>query len=78
MVHERSLAKPTKAPPARVAKKPQENNNVSYDSPEKRQAAKKAGRTLEYDYGSVYCAQGCAGGFTSVLGGTATNPGMKR
>jgi len=78
VVHERSLAKPTKAPPARVAKKPQENNNVSYDSPEKRQAAKKAGRTLEYDYGSVYCAQGCAGGFTSVLGGTATNPGMKR
>ena len=78
VVRERSLAKPAKAPPARVAKKPQQNNNVNYDSPEKQQAAKKAGRTLEYDYGSVYCAQGCAGGFTSVLSGTATNPGMKR
>ena len=52
VVHEPSLAKPTKAPPARVAKTPQYNNDVTYDSPEKRQAAKKAGRTLEYDYGS--------------------------
>ena len=78
MVHPRSLGKAAKTPPARVAKKPQQNNNVSYDSPEKQQAAKKAGRTLEYDYGSVYCHQGCAGGFTSVLSGTATNPGMKR
>ncbi|MFZ0398381.1 MAG: caspase family protein [Methyloceanibacter sp.] len=78
VVHPRSLGKAAKTPPARVAKKPQQNNNVSYDSPEKQQAAKKAGRTLEYDYGSVYCHQGCAGGFTSVLSGTATNPGMKR
>ncbi len=78
VVRERSLAKPAKAPPARVAKKPQQNNSVNYDLPEKQQAAKKAGRTLEYDYGSVYCAQGCAGGFTSVLSGTATSPGMKR
>jgi hypothetical protein len=78
VVHSRSIAKPAKTPPARVAKKPQQNNNVNYDSPEKQQGAKKAGRTLEYDPGSVYCGQGCAGGFTSVLSGTATNPGMKR
>jgi len=53
------------------------NNNVDYDSP-KQQANKKEGRTLDYDYGSVYCHQGCAGGFTGVLSGTARNPGMKR
>ncbi len=71
-------AKTTKSPRGKVAKNPGPNNNVNYDLPEKQQAAKKAGRTLEYDYGSVYCAQGCAGGFTGVLSGTATNPGMKR
>lgn len=54
------------------------NNNVDYDSPKKQQAHKKEGRTLDYDYGSVYCHQGCAGGFTGVLRGTARNPGMKR
>jgi Caspase domain len=74
----RAPAKVVKTPPAKVAKKPRQDNNVSYDTPEKQQAAKKAGRTLEFDYGSVYCHQGCAGGFTDVLSGTATNPGMKR
>lgn len=46
-----------------------QNSGADYDTPEKQRAAKKAGPTLEYDYGSVYCHQGCAGGFTGVLGG---------
>jgi hypothetical protein len=54
------------------------SNAADYDSPEKQRAHKNAGRTLEYDYGSVYCHQGCAGGFTGVLSGTARNSGMKR
>lgn len=61
---------------AKKASKP--SSAADYDTPEKQRAAKKAGRTLEYDYGSVYCHQGCAGGFTGVLGGTARNSGMKR
>jgi outer membrane protein assembly factor BamD (BamD/ComL family) len=54
------------------------SSGADYDSPAKRAEAKKAGRTLEFDYGSVYCHQGCAGGFTDVLGTTARNPGAKR
>jgi hypothetical protein len=54
------------------------SSGADYDSPAKQAAAKKAGRTLEFDYGSVYCHQGCAGGFTDVLRGSARNPGMKR
>jgi outer membrane protein assembly factor BamD (BamD/ComL family) len=54
------------------------SSGADYDSPAKQAEAKKAGRTLEFDYGSVYCHQGCAGGFTDVLSGTARNPGMKR
>jgi hypothetical protein len=56
----------------------QPRSGADYDSPAKQEAAKRAGHTLEYDYGSVYCHQGCAGGFTDVLGTTARNPGMKR
>jgi hypothetical protein len=83
------VARTPKAPSAGAAKRatkvskdakkvPKASSAADYDTPEKQRATKKAGRTLEYDYGSVYCHQGCAGGFTSVLGGTARNSGMKR
>jgi hypothetical protein len=55
-----------------------EKRSAHPNKPKKQQANKKEGRTLDYDYGSVYCHQGCAGGFTGVLSGTARNPGMKR
>ena len=79
VVHARSLGKSPRRLLLRGSRRSRSKTTMStIDSPEKQQAAKKAGRTLEYDYGSVYCAQGRAGGFTSVLSGTATNPGMKR
>jgi hypothetical protein len=67
----------TTQPKAKVTKvTPKERSVKKTDQVER--SAKKAGQVDDFDTGSVYCHQGCAGGFTSVLKGTAKNPGMKR
>ena len=70
------VAKPPKVPP-KVAKTPQAPARVvktPRSNPPKESSANKPSSMDT----SVYCHQGCAGGFESVLKGTATNPGMKR
>ena len=70
------VAKTPKAP-SKVAKTPQAPARVAKSprsSPPKEPSANKPSSMDT----SVYCHQGCAGGFENVLKGTATNPGMKR
>jgi uncharacterized caspase-like protein len=68
VVRERAPAKAAKKRPA-----PAEKATASRRAaPKERSTGKK---TLD---NSVYCHQGCAGGFESVLESTARNPGMKR
>lgn len=64
---------------AQATAKPQGKSTTNRQAPKSAgKPATRPGQIDDYDYGSVYCHQGCAGGFTGVLKGTATNPGMKR
>jgi len=79
VVCEPAPAKAAKKSPAsrKAASTPRQRTKVR--SAEKPASPKKRPGFIEdFDSGSVYCHQGCAGGFTNVMKGTATNPGMKR
>jgi outer membrane protein assembly factor BamD (BamD/ComL family) len=63
-----------KTPPPTKATKPARVVTTPRLSPPKERSVNKPASIDT----SVYCHQGCAGGFENVLKSTATNPGMKR
>jgi uncharacterized caspase-like protein len=80
VIRERAPAKAAKSSPASPkATSASRRRSSKVRSAEKPASEKKRPGFIEdFDSGSVYCHQGCAGGFTNVMKGTATNPGMKR
>lgn len=65
-------------PPSKAATAPRPSTPKVRSAGKPASEKKRPGYIEDFDSGSVYCGQGCAGGFTNVMKGTATNPGMKR
>ena len=72
---EKAVSAPRDRHPPKVAKPPQAE--VARTQPTSATKERSIDKPRSIDT-SVYCHQGCAGGFEGVLSTTATNPGMKR